>query len=378
MRFWRRKKDGDEAEAIALPGEEPAGGDGEGGEPAAPGLEFDEAEFEREALAAPAPDHELGDYAGATAAELAEVHEQTARATERSRRGLFGRVAGMFTRADFDEELWEELEEVLVASDTGISTTAAILEAVRRRVRDEGVKQGSRVREILREELIAVLEEPRREAPAWSRAPVPGLLVLLVVGVNGAGKTTSIAKMAHAFKRDGASVLLGAADTFRAAAIDQLKVWGERAGVRVIAHQPNSDPGAVVFDTMSAALNGRADVVIIDTAGRLHTKANLMEELKKIARVVQRSVPEGPHETLLVLDATTGQNGLAQARTFTEAVGVTGIVLAKLDGTAKGGIAFAIAYELGIPVRFIGTGERMTDLAPFDAREFVDSLLGQE
>ena len=376
MRFWRKKNDGEQAEAEAV--EEDALGEGyEGDEPAAADFEIEDEEFGAEERPA-ATEYELDDYEGATPEELAEVHEQTARATERSRRGLFGRIAGMFTRADFDEGLWDDLEEVLVASDTGIATTEVILAAVRRRVRDEGVKQGTRVREILRDELIAVLEQPRGQPPAWSRQPVPELLVVLVVGVNGAGKTTSIAKMAHAFKRDGAIVLLGAADTFRAAAIDQLKVWGERVGVRVIAHQPNSDPGAVVFDAMSAALNARADIVIVDTAGRLHTKANLMEELKKINRVVQRSVPEGPHETLLVLDATTGQNGLAQARTFTEAVGVSGIVLAKLDGTAKGGIAFAIAHELGIPVRFIGTGERMTDLAPFDAREFVDSLLGRE
>jgi fused signal recognition particle receptor len=170
-------------------------------------------------------------------------------------------------------------------------------------------------------------------------------------------------------------VVLGAADTFRAAAIDQLRIWAERVGVRIVAHQPGADPGAVVFDTLSAAERDRADFVIVDTAGRLHTKANLMEELKKINRVVQRTVPDGPHETLLVLDATTGQNGLSQARTFADAVGVTGIVLAKLDGTAKGGIAFAIAHELGIPVRYIGTGEKLDDLAPFDAREFVSSLL---
>ncbi|MCC7363445.1 MAG: signal recognition particle-docking protein FtsY [Dehalococcoidia bacterium] len=377
LRFWRRKQTEEQApnEAALAPEEEFEGYEGD--EPPASDFEIDEDELERQALAAE-PEFELDDYEDATPEEIAEVHEQTSRATERTRRGLFGRIAGMFTRADFDDDLWEELEEILVASDTGIQTTGAILDAVRSRVREEGVKQGLRVREILRDELIAILEEPRREPPAWSRQPVPETLILLVVGVNGAGKTTSIAKMAHAFKRDGATVLLGAADTFRAAAIDQLKVWGERVGVRVIAHQPNSDPGAVVFDTISAADNGKADVVIIDTAGRLHTKSNLMEELKKINRIVQRNHPDAPHETLLVLDATTGQNGLMQARTFTGAVGVTGIVLAKLDGTAKGGIAFAIAHELDIPVRFIGTGERMTDLAPFDAREFVDSLLAQE
>lgn len=307
--------------------------------------------------------------------EAAEIHEQTERAVERSRRGLFGSIRALFERADFDEELWDELEELLVAADTGLPTTTEILGRVRARVQREGVKRADAVRDVLQDELVTLLEESVREAPAWAVADPPPTLVILVVGVNGAGKTTSIAKMANAFKQDGARVILGAADTFRAAAIDQLKHWGERAGVRVIAHQPGADPGAVVFDTVSAAQTAGAEVVIIDTAGRLHTKVNLMEELKKINRVVQRAIPDGPHETLLVLDATTGQNGLAQARTFTEAVGVTGIVLAKLDGTAKGGIVFAIAHELNIPVRFIGTGEKIGDLAPFAPREFVDSLL---
>ena len=310
-----------------------------------------------------------------TEEEKAEVHEQTERAVERTRRGFFSRLGGLFERPDFDDSLWDELEEILIGADAGLDTTTAILDAVRVRMKAEGAKQSARVREILREELIAVLHEPRETPAAWTRADAPERLIMLVVGVNGAGKTTSIAKMAHAFKRDGATVILGAADTFRAAASDQLKVWGERAGVRVVAHQPGADPGAVVFDTLSAAEGARADMVIIDTAGRLHTKSNLMEELKKIDRVVKRNHPDAPHETILVLDATTGQNGLMQAKTFAEAVGVTGIILAKLDGTAKGGIAFAIAHELGIPVRFIGTGEKMGDLAPFDPEDFVDSLL---
>jgi fused signal recognition particle receptor len=325
-----------------------------------------------EAGMAPAPAVPALDDA---AAEQAEIHEQTERALQRSRRGLFGRIASLFERADFGDELWDELEEILVASDTGIATTSEILGRVRARVRSEGIKQAAAAREVLREELVAILEHPRRTPAAWERADPPRPLILLVVGVNGAGKTTSIAKLAHAFKRDGAAVVLGAADTFRAAAIDQLKIWGDRVGVRVVAHQPGSDPGAVVFDTLTAAQHARADVVIIDTAGRLHTKTNLMEELKKIHRIVQRTDETAPHETLLVLDATTGQNGLSQARTFTSAVGVTGIVLAKLDGTAKGGIAFAIAHDLDLPVRFIGTGERLDDLAPFDAHEFVNSLL---
>jgi fused signal recognition particle receptor len=310
-----------------------------------------------------------------TPEEKAEVHEQTERAVERTRRGFFGRLGGLFERADFTDDLWDELEEIMIGADAGLETTQAVLDATRKRVRDEGVKQGARVRDILRDELIAVLEEPSDEPLAWESETAPPMSIVLVVGVNGAGKTTSIAKLSYALKQDGATVVLGAADTFRAAATDQLKVWGERIGVRVVAHQPGADPGAVVFDTLSAAESAKADFVIVDTAGRLHTKANLMEELKKMHRIIQRNYPDGPHETFLVLDATTGQNGLMQAKTFAGAVGVSGIVLAKLDGTAKGGIAFAIAHELGIPVRYIGTGEKMTDLAPFDAEDFVDSLL---
>ncbi len=311
-----------------------------------------------------------------TVEDLAAVQVQTEKALERTRRGLFGRIGGLFQRPDFEDDLWEELEEILVASDTGMATATAVLDAVRARVRQDGIKESARVRQILREELVGVLEKPTKAPPAWARDDAPPTLIILVIGVNGAGKTTTIAKLAHAFQRDGASVILGAADTFRAAATEQLKIWGQRIDVRVVAHQSGADPGAVVFDTLSAAATASADVVIIDTAGRLHTKTNLMEELKKIQRIIQRQHPDGPHETLLVLDATTGQNGLAQARTFTEAVGVTGIVLAKLDGTARGGIAFAIAHDLGIPVRFIGTGETVDDLAPFDAQDFVDALLG--
>ena len=313
-----------------------------------------------------------------TPEEKAEVHEQTERAVERTRRGFFGRLGGLFERADFTDDLWDELEEILIGADAGLETTTVVLDAVRSQVKREGTKQSARVRELLREELIEVLLEPADEPLAWEAEDAPPMTIILVVGVNGAGKTTSIAKLSHALKKDGATVILGAADTFRAAATDQLKVWGERIGLRVVAHQSGADPGAVVFDTLTAAESSNADFVIVDTAGRLHTKANLMEELKKMHRIIQRNHPDGPHETLLVLDATTGQNGLMQAKTFAEAVGVTGIVLAKLDGTAKGGIAFAIAHELGIPVRFIGTGEKMTDLAPFDAEDFVDSLLAQE
>lgn len=320
---------------------------------------------------APAAGAEAHDF---TPEQAEELQQHTQRAVERSRSSLFGRIGSLFERSDFDEELWEELEELLIAGDTGMATTERILADVRAQVRETSAKRADEVREILRDELIAILEEPAARPPRWDEA-FPDLLVLLVVGVNGAGKTTSIAKLAAALKEGGHTPILGAADTFRAAAIDQLRVWGDRLDVRVVAHQPGGDPAAVAFDTLAAAESDGADVAIIDTAGRLHTKSNLMEELKKVTRVIQRRDPEAPHETLLVLDATTGQNGLSQARAFTEAVGISGLVLAKLDGTAKGGITFAIANDLGLPVRLIGTGEGLGDLAPFAPASFVDALL---
>lgn len=309
-----------------------------------------------------------------TSEQVQEIKAQSGRALARSRSGFLGRIGSLFDRPEFDDDLWDDLEEILIAADTGIVTTERILEGVREQVRETRATTSAQVRDILRAELIAILDASARGAPRWD-APFPALLVILVVGVNGAGKTTSIAKLASALKAGGHTPVLAAADTFRAAAIDQLRAWGDRIEVRVVAHQPGGDPGAVVFDTLAAAEADGAAVAIIDTAGRLHTKSNLMEELKKVTRVVQRRHPDAPHETLLVLDATTGQNGLLQARAFTEAVGVTGLVLAKLDGTARGGIVFAIASELGVPVRLIGTGEGLGDLAPFDAEAFVDALL---
>ncbi|MFQ5381050.1 MAG: signal recognition particle-docking protein FtsY [Dehalococcoidia bacterium] len=304
-----------------------------------------------------------------------EIEEQTGKALARTKRGLFGRLGSLFERPDFGDELWEELEEILLGADAGLPATEQILAALHERVHDDRVRKSDDVHEVLREELVRILELPGADTPAWEQPPAGEPLVILVVGVNGAGKTTSIAKLAAGFRRDGAQVILAAADTFRAAATEQLQVWGERSQVRVIAHQPGADPGAVVFDALESAASSGGDIVLIDTAGRLHTKTNLMEELKKIRRVIGRKFAAAPQETLLVLDATTGQNGISQARTFTEAVGVTGIVLAKLDGTAKGGIAFSIAHDLGIPVRFIGTGEQLDDLAVFDPHAFVDALL---
>jgi len=290
----------------------------------------------------------------------------------RTRESVFGRIARLFGgRGEVGEALWESLEELLIQADVGVPTTIALVERLRQRAAKEKLGQAA-VQQALQEELLRMFQVPS------SRFQVPGstgkLFVILVVGVNGTGKTTSIAKLARYHQQQGRKVLLAAADTFRAAAEEQLTVWGQRVGADVIAHQPGADPGAVVFDALQAAFARQTDVLIIDTAGRLHTKYNLMEELKKIRRVVQKQVPEAPHQVLLVIDATTGQNALVQARQFTQAVEVTGIVLAKLDGTAKGGIAFAIVQELGIPIQFVGTGEKLDDWAEFDTGEFVHAL----
>jgi len=273
-------------------------------------------------------------------------------------------------RPAVDDEVWDELEELLVSADVGISTTEKLITRVKKQVAEEKTSQGARVRAALRAEMVDILAVPAREVPENPSPP----RVILVVGVNGGGKTTSIAKLAHSLKDEGKSVLLVAADTFRAAAIDQLKRLGERVGTEVIAHQPGADPGAVVYDALQAARNRQVGAVIIDTAGRLHTRFNLMEELKKVKRVAGKADATAPHEVILVLDATTGQNGLTQARYFTEAVGVTGIFLAKLDGTAKGGIVLAICDELKIPIQFIGVGEKPEDMEPFNAEAFVAAL----
>ena len=269
----------------------------------------------------------------------------------------------LFDRVTIGKEVWDELEEILISADVGLSTTEKLINAVKQRASDEKL-DGSRVRDILKEEMVKILTVPAAPAPA----PITPPEIILVVGVNGSGKTTSIAKLSFRLKKEGKNVLLAAADTFRAAAIDQLKKQGERVGVDVIAHQPGADPGAVVYDAVQAARSRHVDVLIIDTAGRLHTKFNLMEELKKVKRVVTKLEAAAPHQVILVLDATTGQNGLAQARYFTEAVGVTGIYIAKLDGTAKGGIVLAICDELKVPILQIGVGEGLEDMVDFNAR----------
>ncbi len=275
----------------------------------------------------------------------------------------------LFDRTAIGDEVWDELEELLIAADVGVNTTEKLIKKVKQQAIDEKL-DGSQVRTVLKAEMVDMLTIAPQEEVAH---PVPPK-VILAVGVNGSGKTTSIAKIAYSLKKGGRSVILAAADTFRAAAIDQLKKQGERVGVDVVAHQPGADPGAVVFDAVQAARSRQIDNVIIDTAGRLHTKYNLMEELKKIRRVAAKADATAPHEVILVLDATTGQNGLTQARYFTEAVGVTGIFLAKLDGTAKGGIVLAICDELAVPIQLVGVGEGLEDMVSFDAEAFVEAL----
>jgi fused signal recognition particle receptor len=295
----------------------------------------------------------------------------TQQAVRRSRETWFGKIAKLFDQARVEDTVWDELEELLIAADVGVATTQKLIERVKQRVKTEKLNEAAQVRAALEEEMVSLLTVESRAAAVSNSV---SLYAILVVGVNGSGKTTSIAKLALSLKNEGKKVILAAADTFRAAAIDQLKRWGERVGVEVVAHQPGGDPGAVVYDAIQAAQNRRVQVVIIDTAGRLHTKFNLMEELKKIKHVVGKY--EMPQEVLLVIDATTGQNGLAQARHFTEAVGVNGIFLAKLDGTAKGGIVLSICDELKIPITYIGTGEQLGDIAPFDANAFVTAVFG--
>jgi len=289
-----------------------------------------------------------------------------------TKRTWFSRVVDLFQAEEITDTLWDELEEALISADVGVEISQQLISRTRKRVEDKFFATPKDAREILREELIQLLTPARKSD---SEGPAPKTWVVLVVGVNGSGKTTTIGKLASRYRAMNKHVLLGAADTFRAAAIDQLKLWGDRVGVEVIAHHIGADAAAVAFDAVEAARHRGADIVIIDTAGRLQTKINLMEELKKVKRVIQRVDPTAPHEVLLVLDATTGQNGLSQAAHFTEAVAVTGVVLAKLDGTAKGGIALAVSSTLGLPLLYVGTGEKVEDLIPFDPAAYVDALL---
>ncbi len=290
---------------------------------------------------------------------------------QKTRSGLMERLEDAFAgRKEIDQDLLDEIEYALITADVGPRTTAEILESIRQRVDRHLIADAGEVKRLIREHILQVLEASERPVPRVAQPPA----VVMIVGVNGSGKTTTIGKLAARYQGEGRSVLLCAADTFRAAAIEQLELWGERTGTQVIHQSAGSDPSAVVFDALQAAKARKVDYVIVDTAGRLHTKANLMSELEKMRRTAQKVIPDAPHDVLLVLDATTGQNGLEQARKFTETSGVTGIVLTKLDGTAKGGIVVAIARELNLPIRYVGVGEKTGDLLPFDAQEFVNSL----
>ena len=291
-----------------------------------------------------------------------------------TRQSLFGKAADLLRAGrKVDEALLEELEEVLITADVGVETTMHLIEALRRAVQEsrEKDKDGRWLNDTLRGILLETLGQGRTEL-AWASSPPT---VFLVVGVNGVGKTTAIAKLAHRFRKEGKSVLVVAGDTFRAAAIEQLAIWAQRAGAEIIKGQEGSDPAAVVFDAIRAACSRGTDAIIIDTAGRLHTKSNLMQELAKIGKVIRREIPDAPHETLLVIDASTGQNGLSQAKLFTEAVPVSGLILTKLDGTAKGGVTLAVHRQLEMPVKFVGLGETMEDLEVFDPALFVEAIL---
>ncbi|MDA8606716.1 signal recognition particle-docking protein FtsY [Flavobacteriales bacterium] len=299
---------------------------------------------------------------------------------EKTRTNVFQRLAKVFTgRRKVDEELMDDLEEALITADVGVDTSNKILDRLRKRARFEAYMEVQELYEMLREEIAGLFSESgTRTLDDFDKGILDssqGPKVIMVVGVNGVGKTTSIGKLAWRYKNEGKKVLLGASDTFRAAAIDQLKIWSERAGVEIIAQHMGADPASVAFDTLEAAVARDTEVVIVDTAGRLHNKKGLMEELTKIKRVMDKIVPGAPHEVLLVLDGSTGQNAVEQAKQFMAATEVSGLVLTKLDGTAKGGAVLAISDQLSIPVRFIGIGEKMEDLQDFDVIEFIDSLL---
>lgn len=303
-----------------------------------------------------------------------QVSEKYKSGMQKTRQSFSGKINDLIARyRKVDEDFFEELEEVLITADVGVMTVMDLIDELRMEVKRRNIKDTKEMRDVISEKLVEIYYGDDEESEALN-IQKDELTVILVVGVNGVGKTTSIGKLAHQLKAAGKEVVLAAGDTFRAGAIEQLEVWGERAGVAVIKHQAGSDPAAVIYDGIQAAKSRKADVLICDTAGRLQNKVNLMNELEKVKRIIEREIPEAPHEVLLVLDATTGQNALSQAKTFSDAANVTGIVLTKLDGTAKGGIVLAIRHELHIPVKYIGLGEQIGDLQVFDAQAFVYGL----
>ncbi|WP_018883536.1 signal recognition particle-docking protein FtsY [Paenibacillus massiliensis] len=306
------------------------------------------------------------------ASKTESVTKQFKDGLEKTRKGLVEAVSDLIIRRrKIDEEFYEELEEILIGADVGVNTVMNLIEELRDEVRKRRIEDAAELQPVLSEKLSELLRGTENNE---LKTNPDGITVILFVGVNGVGKTTTIGKMAHRFKQEGKKVMLAAGDTFRAGAIEQLEVWGQRAGVEVIKQHSGSDPAAVMFDAVQAAKQRQVDVLLCDTAGRLQNKTNLMEELNKIFRVIQREIPDAPHEVLLVLDATTGQNALNQAKLFGEKSGVTGLVLTKLDGTAKGGIVIAIRQEMNLPVKFVGLGEKIDDLQPFDSDQFVHAL----
>lgn len=288
----------------------------------------------------------------------------------RTRQSVFGQIVSVFGAGEITEETWEDVEALLLQADMGVPTTLELVDKMKERVRKEGLYRAEQLTKAMKQELRAMLTNP----PVFEMEQPRQITVTMIVGVNGSGKTTSIGKLAHYYKQRGRDVIMVAGDTFRAAAIDQLKIWGERANVPIIAGQPGADPAALAYDGIRAARARGHNLILIDTAGRLHTKYNLMKELEKVYSVCNKSIHKAPHEVLLVLDAPTGQNAMNQATEFKKSVNVSGVILTKLDGTAKGGMVFAIYRELGLPVRFIGTGEKLDQLAPFDPDQFVDGL----
>lgn len=301
---------------------------------------------------------------------MENLFSKWAKGLEKTRKVTFGRIATFFGATEIDENTWDELEAMLIQADLGVETVLGIIETMQQTVTDEGFTKSDQLMEVLRKELISMLQHPPEKLLPSEYSPQ----VILMVGVNGSGKTTSAAKLCHRFEQQGKTTILGAADTYRAAAIEQLQVWGERLNVPVIAGKPGGDSGAVAYDTIQAAISRDIDIAVIDTAGRLHTRYNLMEELKKVYRVAGKALESAPSAVWLVLDATTGQNALQQAKAFKEAVHVDGIILTKLDSSARGGMVFAIQKELGLPILFTGLGESLDDLVVFDPESFIEGI----